>query len=310
MRYIYVYISIFLHVTLLGMSYFQFEHMFSKAIKDNGHAVFDFVTLGAKSKAPVLSKETNKASKQKSHTDDKDTVMAKNQPEEVAPIQKIEQKKTEEKPIKKTEQSNKKQISKNDNKVVKLKNKNNKKMMEKQSKNKTNKVNKKQNKSQSKTNKASDKALVNLHQNKKNSIKSDTKSAKKKFNSLIDSVLATGDNENSGANAEELGDTLTATQIDLVRQTIRKCWHFPAGLKDAETLAVDIKMELDPNGYVKKAEIIDKARMKSDSGFRIAAENAYRAVVDPECNPLPLPKDKYKEWKNLELNFNPKDMLS
>ena len=121
--------------------------------------------------------------------------------------------------------------------------------------------------------------------------------------------MADGDNENTGANAESLGDTLTATQIDQIRNTVRKCWHFPAGLKDAETLVVDIKMELDRNGYVKRAEVVDKNRMRRDSGYRIAAENAQRAVLDPSCNPLPLPKEKYKEWKDLELSFNPKDML-
>ena len=138
----------------------------------------------------------------------------------------------------------------------------------------------------------------------------DPNAAKKSFNSVLDSALADGDNENSGAKAEQVGETLTATQIDLIRQTIRKCWHFPAGLKNAEDLVVDIKMELDPEGNVTKAKIIDNGdRMSSDSNFRIAAENAHRAVLDPECSPLPLPKDKYDEWKELELSFNPKEMF-
>jgi len=48
----------------------------------------------------------------------------------------------------------------------------------------------------------------------------------------------------------------------------------------------------------------------SDPDFRTAAENAYRAVLDPNCNPLPLPKERYDEWKDLELSFNPKEMFS
>ena len=87
-------------------------------------------------------------------------------------------------------------------------------------------------------------------------------SNKKSLNSFLDNVLADGDYENTGANAESLGETLTATQVDNIRNTIRKCWHFPAGLKDAETLVVDIKMELDRNGYVKKAEVVDKIEWK------------------------------------------------
>ena len=49
--------------------------------------------------------------------------------------------------------------------------------------------------------------------------------------------------------------------------------------------------------------------MTFDPDFRIAAENAHGAVLDPKCNPLPLPKEKFDEWKDLELTFNPKDMF-
>jgi TolA protein len=137
----------------------------------------------------------------------------------------------------------------------------------------------------------------------------DPKAAKKSLDSLLDGAIADGDNENAGLNAEEVGETLTATQIDMIRQTIRKCWHFPAGLKNAENLVVDVDMELSPDGKITKATVTDKKRMDSDPDFKIAAESAVRAVMDKECNQLPLPKEKYDEWKNITLSFNPKDML-
>jgi membrane protein involved in colicin uptake len=122
--------------------------------------------------------------------------------------------------------------------------------------------------------------------------------------------MADGDHENAGLNAEEVGEALTATQIDLIRQTIRKCWHFPAGLKNAEDLVVDIEMELSPDGKITKATVVDKQRMDRDPDFKIAAESAVRAVMDDECNKIPLPKEKYNEWKDITLSFNPKDMLT
>ena len=133
------------------------------------------------------------------------------------------------------------------------------------------------------------------NKSKKNS---DLKAAKKSFDSLLDGAIVNGDNENS--------DIKT---VDLIRQTIRKCWHFPAGLKNAEDLIVDIEIELDQNGNVTKAKIVDTSRMNTDPDYRTVAENAYKAVLDPKCNPLPLPKEKYEEWKNLELSFNPKEMF-
>lgn len=293
--------------------------MFKKTVKDNGYAVFDFVNVGDKSTAPVLSKENGKTSKIKSYEDNK------NKEENIInkPIENNNIKQQSDSKIGNKDDNNKQDnekekktiINKEKQKVTKIKEtKTSLKPLKKDNKDiknkKAEKTNKTSNKASNKSsNKSNGKALVNLKQNKKSSVKPNNNTNKKSFNSFLDNVLADGNNENTGANAESLGETLTANQVDQIRNTIRKCWHFPAGLKDAETLVVDIKMELDRSGYVKKAEVVDKNRMRRDSGFKIAAENAQRAVLDPRCNPLPLPKEKYEEWKDLELSFNPKDML-
>ena len=313
MKKIFIYLSIILHIIIIVISLFQFSDIFKKTIKDNGYAMFDFVNIGDKSTAPVLSKESGKTSKIKSYDDNKNKeeniINKKNDNAKQSLENKNDSKNNE---IKKDNiKDKKKDIDDKKQKVTKIKeNKTSLKPFKKDSKDiknkKIEKTNKTSNKSSSKSN---GKALVNLKQNKKSFVKPSNNTNKKSFNSFLDNVLADGDNENTGANAESLGETLTATQVDQIRNTIRKCWHFPAGLKDAETLVVDIKMELDRSGYVKRAEVVDKTRMRRDSGFKIAAENAQRAVLDPRCNPLPLPKEKYEEWKDLELSFNPKDML-
>lgn len=321
MKKIFIYLSIILHVIVLVLSLFKFGNIFDKTIKDNGYAVFDFVAVGDKSTAPVLSKENGKASKTKSYVDndkkEEDINKQNDNTKEKTKDNESIKNKSEQKEQEKIQENEKKEaVKEKNNKVTKLPiNKDIKKQERKQPNNKQkNKDNKKQtkktnNSTKKQSNKSDGKALVNLKKNNKASSKSTKKTNKKSFNSFLDNVLADGNNKNTGANAESLGETLTANQIDQIRNTVRKCWHFPAGLKDAETLVVDIKMELDRNGYVKKAEVVDKNRMKRDSGYRIAAENAQRAVLDPSCNPLPLPKEKYKDWKDLELSFNPKDML-
>lgn len=278
-------ISIIIHIVIIGLSYTNFNNLFRSKMKNSNYAVFDFVQIGEKSKAPILSDVEGKLSKTKAKTSEKETVNQASQPTEAS---KEKSKKNEEKP---------KIKDKKDDKTISLKGK---------KKEKTKPTKKKANSEQS--SKSNEKAAVNLRKNKSKK-NTDPKAAKKSFDSLLDGAIANGDNENSGIKAEEVGEVLTATQIDLIRQTIRKCWHFPAGLKNAEDLIVDIEMELDPNGNVKKAKIVDTSRMNSDPDYRTAAENAYRAVLDPECNPLPLPKEKYEEWKNLELSFNPKEMF-
>lgn len=112
-----------------------------------------------------------------------------------------------------------------------------------------------------------------------------------------------------GADVDELAPVVTASEIDAVRRKIYPCWSVPSGAKGAKDLVVDIDMELSADGTVIKADVVDKARMKNDPYFNVAAESARRAVLDPKCNPLPLPKDKYDKWKDMTMSFNPKDMF-
>lgn len=315
-----IWISISLHIVILILSYFDFHgFIWKKPIKDTGHIVFDFVTIGNKSKAPVLSTENSRASRKKTHTEGKLDNKIKNQSEHLDVKQLKNEEPTDKKKSDKQHLINKSKgdetPSKENNKLNKIPSKiNDKKVNNNQKRQVDKNTNRKQDKKtpihkiQKKEQKSGTKALENkaVKTKKTQNIKQGEKGA---FDSLIDNALADGNYENSGLNAEEVGDTLTATQIDLVRETIRPCWHFPAGLKDADKLIVDIKMELDNNGYVTSAKIADASRLKQDPNFRTAAESALRAVLDPACNPLPLPKDKYNEWKDLELSFNPKDWI-
>lgn len=284
-------LSLAIHCAVIFCIYFDVGELFSPRLKDSGHAVFDFVEIGKKSKAPVLSETEGHVSKTKSKEPAEDTSRSKKQPStKSSSVTKPQQEKSDAIPLK----PKKKQIPK-------------KQQPQKSKTPKESKTSAKPKKPAQDIKKNTNKAVVNLAAGKKKN--TNRKTAKKSFDSLLDSATADSNNENTGMKAEEVGETLTATQIDLIRQTIRKCWHFPAGLKNAEELVVDIKMSLDPDGNVKTAEVVDKKRMKNDPNFKVAAEYAHRAVLDPECNPLPLPKEKYEEWKELELSFNPKDMF-
>jgi outer membrane biosynthesis protein TonB len=105
-----------------------------------------------------------------------------------------------------------------------------------------------------------------------------------------------------------LGSQITASEVDLVRQQIARCWNVPAGARDAKDLVVEIRVVVDPDGTVRQATIVDQARL-SDPFFRAAAESAKRAFFNPLCRPLRLPPDKYAIWKDLVVDFSPKDIL-
>ena len=103
--------------------------------------------------------------------------------------------------------------------------------------------------------------------------------------------------------------SLAISEIDMVRQQIRECWSLPAGAKEAENLSIEIKMAMNPDGTVRQARILDQNRLQSDPFFRAAAESALRAVLNPHCNPLKLPPEKYQQWQNMILIFDPRDMF-
>ena len=107
----------------------------------------------------------------------------------------------------------------------------------------------------------------------------------------------------------DVGPELTISEIDLVRQQIHRCWNLPAGAKDAHTMLISIRISMNPDGTVRTARILDQSRMSSNPFYRAMAESALRAVSNPICQPFKLPPEKFDRWKNMKLNFDPKDMF-
>jgi hypothetical protein len=106
-----------------------------------------------------------------------------------------------------------------------------------------------------------------------------------------------------------LGSQLTTNEMDMVREQISRCWNIPAGARDSQDLVVEIRVSVDPDGMVRQAMIVDQGRAASDPFFRAAAEAARRAFYNPDCRPLRLPPDKYAIWKDMVVDFSPKDLL-
>ena len=108
-------------------------------------------------------------------------------------------------------------------------------------------------------------------------------------------------------NVENTG--LTLSEEDALKAQIFGCWSIPLGLPYNENLLVRIKLKLKPDGTVSKTEILDHARMnKPGQGFyKVLAESALRAVK--LCQPLRVPTTGYERWKELQLNFDAREML-
>ena len=102
---------------------------------------------------------------------------------------------------------------------------------------------------------------------------------------------------------------LTLSEEDALKAQIFGCWSIPLGLPYNENLLVRIKLKLKPDGSVIKTEILDHARMNKpgQAFYKVLAESALRAIQ--LCQPLRVPITGYDRWKDLQLNFDAREML-
>ena len=102
---------------------------------------------------------------------------------------------------------------------------------------------------------------------------------------------------------------LTLSQEDALRAQIFGCWSVPLGLPYDQNLLVRVKLQLKKDGTIMKSEILDHERMNKPGQkfYKVLAESALRAVR--LCQPLKVPPTGYEKWKNIQLNFNPAEML-
>ena len=102
---------------------------------------------------------------------------------------------------------------------------------------------------------------------------------------------------------------LSLSEEDALKAQIFGCWSIPLGLPYNENLLVRIKLKLKPDGTLIKTEILDHARMNmpGQGFFKVLAESALRAIQ--LCQPLKVPTSGYERWKELQLNFDAREML-
>lgn len=107
--------------------------------------------------------------------------------------------------------------------------------------------------------------------------------------------------------APNLAAVVSASEIEGVRNKIRPCWNFPAGVKDQDGLIVTLVVQMNQDGTPTHVEIKDSGRYNRDPTFRAATDAAYRAIMNPRCQPWPLSPEKYNSWRTITFNFDPRD---
>lgn len=132
----------------------------------------------------------------------------------------------------------------------------------------------------------------------------------KNFDALLKSIEKMQEPQKRDASTQNFDPTapLSISDIDAIRQQVSRHWSVPAGARDAQNMQVTLQIQILPDGTVTKVDIVDQSRYGGDPFWRASADSAVRAVF--AASPFQgLPTDKYDVWKNLEVVFDPKELI-
>jgi len=88
---------------------------------------------------------------------------------------------------------------------------------------------------------------------------------------------------------------------------VQQCWNPPIGVQNAGDLKVTLLVELDEQGKLKGSPKLLRPSGGPQGVVKQAYEAGRRALI--RCAPYNLPKDKYEQWKEIEVTFNPQNMV-
>lgn len=106
-----------------------------------------------------------------------------------------------------------------------------------------------------------------------------------------------------------VGPPLTASERDGLRVAVQACWNLGSLSSEAMRTTVTVAVEMEQTGR----PIIGSIRMiGSEGGSSAAAQQAFeaarRAIIRCGAPGFDLPVEKYAQWRDIEMTFNPERM--
>ncbi|HUZ71957.1 MAG TPA: hypothetical protein VMU87_03130 [Stellaceae bacterium] len=94
---------------------------------------------------------------------------------------------------------------------------------------------------------------------------------------------------------------------DFIRAQVERRWNLDGSAVKGAHWVVAIHIVLDPDGHVRRADIVETQRYRSDSAYRDFALSARNAVL--LSSPLIVPPGDYDIAKDIVLDFDSKQVL-
>ena len=105
------------------------------------------------------------------------------------------------------------------------------------------------------------------------------------------------------------GPPLTGGEKDALKVAVGKCWNVGSLSTDALATTVVVSVEMEQSGKPITGSIqMVSASGGSEKGAKQAFEAARRAIIRCGARGFPLPVEKFGDWRNIEMVFNPEGM--
>ncbi|MEP3676106.1 energy transducer TonB [Sulfitobacter sp.] len=112
----------------------------------------------------------------------------------------------------------------------------------------------------------------------------------------------------SAQNTVPTGPPLSSGEKDALRIAVQSCWNVDPGARWAQT-TVTVAMDMTQDGKVVQSSLRMIASEGGDSSTANAAFGAARrAILLCQKDGYPLPAEKYGQWQQIEMTFNPDQM--
>lgn len=103
-------------------------------------------------------------------------------------------------------------------------------------------------------------------------------------------------------------DALTAGERAGIGERIGECWNVDAGMLGVAEIRVSILARVDQAGVIRDVRP-GPGGVPSEPRARSVYEAARRALLDPKCSPLPVPREKLQAVNDFQFNFNPRGFI-
>jgi hypothetical protein len=105
------------------------------------------------------------------------------------------------------------------------------------------------------------------------------------------------------------GPPLTGGEKEALRVAVSSCWNVGSLSTDALATTVVVGVEMEQSGVPISGSIkLVSSSGGTQSGAQQAFEAARRAIIRCGVRGFPLPVEKYAEWRDIEMTFNPEGM--